>query len=83
MPQNWTHVYNQKDSKYVGFFGSLSDAKKWVGRRAGFEITDRRPEPKTPVKETTSLVDQGLDAALAATKAEEADNAAAPTSSTN
>lgn len=67
----WTHVYDLDNSrKYVGFFMSEDDAKKWVKGQKGrdLEVSDSPPERKTAIKETISLVDEGLDAALAAAK---------------
>jgi len=39
------HVYDGEGNWY-GFFRDRNDAKAWVGKREGFEITTRRPSRK-------------------------------------
>ncbi len=65
----YRNVYDA-DGEYVGMFMSEADAKKWVGRRSGYEITTRRPTRKPTA--TTTAIDEALDAAIVATRPEEA-----------
>lgn len=68
----WVHVYDlDDDNKYVGFFMNEKDAKAWVKKQKGrkLEVTDR-----APTRVEAKLIHQGLEAALAAVTAEEADH---------
>ena len=78
----WTHVWNTTTGKYVGFFRSDKDARAWRTKQANkdeLEINDRAPERGK--SQQYDALDKGLDDALAAVKAEEADNAVPATSS--
>lgn len=52
-----TQVYGP-DGEWVGFFQDDATAKKWIGRKKGYEITDRLPERSTvEVKEAAGAAE--------------------------